>query len=354
MAVPLTLSLAPPPAWAASLPSGFAESLVTAGLASPTAMALAPDGRIFVCEQGGRLRVIKDGALLPAPFATLSVHFSGERGLLGVALDPDFSVNQYVYVYYTVPGSPAHNRVSRFTANGDVAVSGSEVVILELNNLSAATNHNGGALHFGIDDKLYIGVGENANSSNAQILSNLLGKMLRINPDGSIPTDNPFYSTASGMNRAIWALGLRNPFSFAVQPGTGRRLGRVDPYLLPRRATAHDHASAGDESGRSADHARWSAAVDAGVRGGRRGRHPHARRRLTPDSRGRDVRVLLVVGRGRLGSRHRDSVCQHELQGDVWRFAAGTHQPSSPVGSPGLRPRRRRSPGATRVPRPAG
>jgi glucose/arabinose dehydrogenase len=215
-------TLALPKAWAASLPAGFAESLVTAGLASPTAMALAPDGRIFVAEQGGRLRVIENGALLPTPFVTLNVHFSGERGLLGVALDPAFSVNQHVYVYYTVPGSPAHNRVSRFTANGDVAVQGSEVVILELDALSGATNHNGGALHFGIDGKLYIGVGENANSFNAQMTTNLLGKLLRINADGSIPTDNPFYDTASGKNRAIWALGLRNPFTFAVQPGTGR------------------------------------------------------------------------------------------------------------------------------------
>jgi glucose/arabinose dehydrogenase len=112
--------------------------------------------------------------------------------------------------------------VSRFIANGDVAVPGSESVILELNPLSDATNHNGGAIHFGLDGKLYIGVGENANGANAQTLSNLLGKMLRINPDGSIPSDNPFFTTASGDNRAIWALGLRNPFTFAIEPTTGR------------------------------------------------------------------------------------------------------------------------------------
>jgi glucose/arabinose dehydrogenase len=92
----------------------------------------------------------------------------------------------------------------------------------ELNNVSAATNHNGGAIHFGSDGKLYVGVGENANSANSQSMSNLLGKMLRINPDGTIPTDNPFYATANGVNRAIWATGLRNPFTFAFQPGTGR------------------------------------------------------------------------------------------------------------------------------------
>jgi glucose/arabinose dehydrogenase len=222
LAVSVALALGRPPVWAATLPAGFAESLVTSDLQSPTAMALAPDGRIFVCEQGGDLRVIKNGVLLPTSFVSLNVDSGGERGLLGVAFDPNFAVNQYVYVYYTARTPVLHNRVSRFTAIGDVAVPGSEVVVLELNALSGATNHNGGALHFGADGKLYIGVGDNANSANAQTLSNLLGKILRINPDGSIPTDNPFYTTTSGVNRAIWALGLRNPFTFAVQPGTGR------------------------------------------------------------------------------------------------------------------------------------
>ncbi|MGB9155899.1 MAG: PQQ-dependent sugar dehydrogenase, partial [Chthoniobacterales bacterium] len=182
-------------------------------------MEFAPDGRLFVCLQTGQVRVIKNGSLLATPFLSLSVDSSGERGLIGIAFDPNFTNNHYVYVYYTVPTSPIHNRVSRFTAAGDVAASGSEVVILNLDNLSGATNHNGGGLHFGSDGKLYIGVGENANGANAQTLSNLLGKVLRINSDGSIPTDNPFYNSASGNNRAIWALGLRNPFTFAFQPG---------------------------------------------------------------------------------------------------------------------------------------
>jgi glucose/arabinose dehydrogenase len=210
------------PASAATLPPGFSETQVASGLSSPTAMAFAPDGRLFVCQQGGQLRVIKNGALLAAPFLSVTVNSSGERGLLGVAFDPDFATNQFVYVYYTATTPAIHNRVSRFTASGDVAVPGSEVVILDLNNLSGATNHNGGALHFGPDGKLYIAVGENATPSNAQTLANLLGKMLRINKDGTIPTDNPFFNQATGVNRAIWALGLRNPFTFAFQPGTGR------------------------------------------------------------------------------------------------------------------------------------
>jgi glucose/arabinose dehydrogenase len=211
---------------AATLPSGFTETQIVSSLGgAPTAMAFAPDGRLFVCLQTGQLRVVKNGALLATPFLSLSVDSAGERGLLGIAFDPNFAANAFVYVYYTVPANgatAAHNRVSRFVANGDVATGGSEVVILDLNPLSSATNHNGGAIHFGPDGKLYVAVGENANGANAQTLSNLLGKMLRLNPDGTVPTDNPFYNSASGINRAIWALGLRNPFTFAFQPGTTR------------------------------------------------------------------------------------------------------------------------------------
>ena len=206
----------------ATLPAGFTEVPVATGLSSPTAMEIAPDGRVFVCLQGGQLRVIKNGTLLAAPFLTLTPDSSGERGLLGIAFDPSFQTNNFIYVYYTATTTPRHNRASRFTANGDVAVAGSEVAILDLDNLSSATNHNGGAIHFGPDGKLYVAVGENANGANSQTLTNRLGKMLRINADGTIPTDNPFFNTAIGLNRAIWALGLRNPFTFAFQPGTGR------------------------------------------------------------------------------------------------------------------------------------
>jgi glucose/arabinose dehydrogenase len=207
---------------AATVPSGFTDSLVANGLSNPTAMELAPDGRIFVCEQGGALRIIKNGALLPTPFLSVTVNSSGERGLLGVTFDPNFAFNQFVYVYYTATTPTIHNRISRFTASGDVAVVGSETVIFELDNLSSATNHNGGAIHFGLDGDLYAAPGDNANGSNAQSLSTVLGKVLRITANGTIPSDNPFFSVTSGNNRAIWALGLRNPFTFAFQPGSGR------------------------------------------------------------------------------------------------------------------------------------
>jgi glucose/arabinose dehydrogenase len=211
----LIFARAETPTRAAVLPSGFTESLIASGISSPTAMQFAPDGRIFVAEQGGRLRVIRNGVLLPTPFLTVTVSSVGERGLLGIAFDPNFATNQFVYIYYTATTPTIHNRISRFTANGDVAVAGSETIILELDNLSSATNHNGGALNFGPDGKLYAAVGENANGPNAQTLANLHGKMLRINKDGTIPSDNPFFGTATGRNRAIWALGLRNPFTFA-------------------------------------------------------------------------------------------------------------------------------------------
>lgn len=225
LAMLAVLALAPAFCQAATVPPGFTDSVHASGLSSPTAMAIAPDGRIFVAQQGGALRVIKNGTLLATPFLTVPVNASGERGLLGVAFDPNFGENRYVYVYYTTSSSPIHNRVSRFTASGsnpDVAAPG-ETILLDLENLSA-TNHNGGAMHFGVDGKLYIAAGENAVGSNSQSLGNLLGKILRMNRDGTIPTDNPFYATASGKNRLIWARGLRNPFTFAVERGSGRIL----------------------------------------------------------------------------------------------------------------------------------
>ena len=186
-------------------------------------MAFAPDGRIFVAQQAGSLRVIKGDVLQPTPFLTLTVNSTGERGLIGIALDPIFSSNNFIYLYYTVPGSPAHNRISRFTANGDVVVPGSEVILLELDPLSSATNHNGGAMHFGKDGKLYVGIGENANSTQAQNLDTYHGKLLRINKDGSVPDGNPF-TTGSEQRKRVWAYGLRNPYTFSVHPVTGRIL----------------------------------------------------------------------------------------------------------------------------------
>jgi len=185
-------------------------------------MAFAPDGRLFVAQQTGALRIIENGALLSTPFITLNVNSSGERGLLGIAFDPAFNTNHFIYLYYTL-SSGANNRISRFTANGNVVVPNSEVVVLNLDPLSSATNHNGGNLQFGLDGKLYVGIGENANGANSQNLDTYHGKILRINSDGSVPAGNPFTSpSASEQQKRVWEYGMRNPYTLSIQPGTGR------------------------------------------------------------------------------------------------------------------------------------
>jgi glucose/arabinose dehydrogenase len=210
-----------------TLPSGFSQSQVVSGLTAPTDMEFAPDGRLFVTEQAGKVLIAQRPGGTLATFLDLSGTVdstSEEQGLLGITFDPQFSTNHFVYLYYTrkaPSGTPAHNRVVRVTARGDKAVAGSEKLIFRLNNQSMGL-HQGGAIDFAADGKLYVASGSNATetSDNAQKLTNLFGKVLRINKDGTIPSDNPFYTRASGNNRAIWALGLRNPFKFAVKPAT--------------------------------------------------------------------------------------------------------------------------------------
>ena len=210
-----------------TLPPGFSSERVVAGLTGCTAMAIAPDSRVFICEQTGSLRVVKCGTLLTKPFVTVNADSTWERGLIGVALDPGFTTNGYVYVCYVTPRPYVHHRISRFTARGDVAIPGSEVVLFEGDDQSklggeVPAGHQGGAIHFGKDGKLYVAIGDQTAGAPAQELTTLQGKLLRLNPDGSIPGDNPFYQTAQGKYRAIWALGLRNPFTFAIQAATGR------------------------------------------------------------------------------------------------------------------------------------
>lgn len=197
---------------------------------NPVTMTFAPDGRLFLCEKQGLLRIVSGGSLLEKPALDLTdrVDSWNERGLLTVCFDPEFGRNGWIYVYHTRNRDPkddkhesSNNRVSRFTLKGNVADPASEKVILEIDNLSKTGWHNGGGLAFGKDGKLYISTGENAKGPNAQDGGNLLGKLLRFNKDGSVPDDNPFYRDFKGNNRGIVALGLRNPFSIAVQPGTG-------------------------------------------------------------------------------------------------------------------------------------
>jgi glucose/arabinose dehydrogenase len=204
-------------------PAGITRTLRWAsGLAFATAFSELPDGRLLVTQQNGAVHVVQsDGTLLGPPMLTVTVDSFQDRGLLGVVAHPQFSSNGFIYVYYTVPATPGnpHNRLSRFTVSGNTA--SGEVVLADLPPVSTGV-HGGGGMRFGADGKLYVGVGDAGIATNASNLSTPLGKLLRFNDDGSIPGDNPFCTTQGNLACAVWAYGLRNPFTLAVQAGTGR------------------------------------------------------------------------------------------------------------------------------------
>jgi len=198
---------------------------VLTGLNFPVSLKFAPDGRIFYNEKDtGNIRIIQlNGTLLPAPFATVNPVFNtGEAGLLGIALDPSFASNSYVYVYYTYRDSGyfTHGHIVRYTANGDTGTSPKDIFDVT----SSAPNtvyHNGGYIKFGPDGKLYAMVGEFHQGQQAQNQTSMTGKMLRMNPDGSVPSDNP--SPAS----LDYALGIRNSFGFDFDSSNNRLIATM-------------------------------------------------------------------------------------------------------------------------------
>jgi len=209
----------PPPAQALG-----SVAVYMGGLNWPIALAFSPDGRIFFAERlTGQIRVIENDFLLPAPFYTLpNTATAGERGLLGLTLDPGFPTVPWVYAYQTyndVANGTVNNRIVRILASGNTGVS--MQLLLRMPPLSGATNHNGGVIAFGPDFKLYAVVGENANIALAQNMMSPMGKVLRMNPDGTVPTDNPFYGSLSADN-LIYTFGHRNMFGLAFHPSTGR------------------------------------------------------------------------------------------------------------------------------------
>jgi glucose/arabinose dehydrogenase/PKD repeat protein len=218
----LTLALFWPPAGIAAPPQDFQTSLVVGdGLNGPSGFEIAPDGRIFILERSGKIKIVKNGQLLPTPFADLPSEDTGDRGLIGIAFDPDFGVsNHYVYFYYT--GHDLLNHLVRFSAHEDVGTDGP----FELFRTSSPSHllHVGGSIRFGPDGKLYFAVGDNGNGALAQELNNPHGKILRINKDGSIPADNPF-AGQPGRLGAIWAYGFRNPWRFQFDSVTGHLYG---------------------------------------------------------------------------------------------------------------------------------
>jgi aldose sugar dehydrogenase len=190
------------------------ETLVS-GLEAPWALDFAPDGRIFLTERGGRIRIIQDGKLLPQPWLTLDVAATGEAGLLGLALDPGFAQNGFVYVAYTTRvGAGLQNRLVRLREDPATGQGVLDRVLLE--GIPGNGNHDGGRVKFGPDGKLYWTMGDAQTGAAAQDRSSLNGKILRLNPDGTIPADNPFPGSP------VYSYGHRNPQGLAWQPGTGR------------------------------------------------------------------------------------------------------------------------------------
>lgn len=221
--VPLTFSLL----GCASAQGPVLEQFVS-GVSRPVVIAHAHDSRLFVVEQAGVVRLVKDGALTAAPFLDISgrVSSEGERGLLGLAFPTDHAASGRFYVYYT--DRSGDTVVSRFHVSDDPdrADAGSEEVLLTQEQ--PASNHNGGQLAFGPDGYLYVGIGDGGGSGdprgNAQGMAHLLGKLLRIDvsvADGyAVPASNPFLES-EGARDEIWATGLRNPWRFSFDSQTG-------------------------------------------------------------------------------------------------------------------------------------
>src|SRR5581483_6930387 len=210
-------------------PGGLALEPVASGLSAPLYLTAPPGDttRLFVVEQGGRVRIVAHGRLLAAPFLDLTARVSagGERGLLSLAFHPDFAANGYVCVDYT--DTNGDTRVERYTVSGDpdVADPASRKPILFVPQ--PYPNHNGGLVLFGPDGKLYIGLGDGGSGGDpenrAQNPDSLLGKLLRLDVDAgdpyAIPPDNPF--ARGGGAPEVWALGLRNPWRFAFDRASG-------------------------------------------------------------------------------------------------------------------------------------
>jgi glucose/arabinose dehydrogenase/PKD repeat protein len=227
-AIVAVAALAAPSAATAVVPAGFTDSLV-ASLSAPTALAFAPDGRLLVASQSGALRVIQDGTLLGTPALDFGsgICTDNERGLLGIATDPAFAANHFIYLYYTAATtSGCMNRVSRFVLSNDNVDPASESILINIP--SPGCCHNGGDLHFGKDGYLYVSVGD--GGLGGRDLSVLLGKILRVTSDGGIPADNPFLGADSArcnvtghtdpgkVCQETYAWGLRNPFRIAFDP----------------------------------------------------------------------------------------------------------------------------------------
>ncbi len=212
---PAALQATSPPTPEANNPPALQVTVLVEGLDTPWAIAFADDGRIFVSERPGRIRVIRDGQLEPEPWMALDVAEVGEAGLLGLALDPDFSENGYIYAAHTYRAADGslRNRLVRLREDPQGRGTLDRVLV---DGGRGASNHDGGRVRFGPDGMLYWTLGDAETPDLAQDVSALNGKVLRLNADGTIPADNPFADSP------VYAYGLRNSQGLAWQPGTGR------------------------------------------------------------------------------------------------------------------------------------
>src|SRR5215831_306105 len=203
---------------------------VANGISAPTDIQHAGDGsgRLFLVQQNGLIRILKNGSVLPTPFLDIrsKTHADGERGLLGLAFPPGYSQSRRFYLNYTDLNGDTIIAQYQTTANPDVADAASEVVLTKI--LQPFPNHNGGQVRFGPDGYLYIGMGDGGSGGdpmgNGQNVGALLGKLLRVDPESSpgqlrVPPDNPFVNRA-GARPEVWAYGLRNPWRFTFDRAT--------------------------------------------------------------------------------------------------------------------------------------
>jgi glucose/arabinose dehydrogenase/PKD repeat protein len=204
----------------------FQNEVLATGFDLPTAIEFLPDGRMLVVELEGRIEVLPAPYTTPDPTPFLQLTNIGsagvQQGIYDIVLDPSFGTNRFYYISYTL-GSPNHDRVSRFTANSTLTgtVAGSELVLYE-DPQDANAEHHGGALNFANDGKLLFTTGEHFDAAVAQSLSSRRGKIHRINKDGTVPNDNPFFDGTGPNVDSIWALGLRNPYRASYDAPTGR------------------------------------------------------------------------------------------------------------------------------------
>jgi hypothetical protein len=267
-----------------SLPENFTDSPVIQNLQDPDGFAFSPDGRMFISERiSGRLLVAKYDSngdvwtVNPQPFYTFNTPASVRRsaGLRDIAFDPDFANNGFVYAFY-MHNDTLHNRVVRIKASAtnpdlaDAAFAEQLLIDLPFNNSQSSGSHNGGALEFGSDGKLYITTGDGWEGEFAgdsvQSLSTFTGKVLRIEAGGEIPADNPFCTDATNSFCAIYALGLRNPYSMSRHPDTGvlyineaRGNNKASIYIVAAMANyQHEGTGIGNTT------AQWADASGAG------------------------------------------------------------------------------------------